>query len=131
MNDNTTFHHWIFSYDASTNLRTVFRDGILVGSEYGSSKLAVGNQTMRIGGMFWYSDSTNRYFQGALGRVELFANPVTSVAAAKFYQFATLQQVAAYPLEGFNQGAFANSLGGSPCTVPPLVSVLLAVQVSR
>ncbi|MEM7331767.1 MAG: LamG-like jellyroll fold domain-containing protein, partial [Chloroflexota bacterium] len=69
---DTDWHHWICSYDAETNLRQIFRDGVLVASNSASADYQ-GSGPFNIGSRF----DENHYFDGSLDEIIIIPDAIT------------------------------------------------------
>ena len=71
---DSDWHHWACTYDAESNERTIYRDGVSVAQDTATADFQ-GNGTIFIGRRLFVSD----YFGGSLDDVVLFDNALTAV----------------------------------------------------
>jgi RHS repeat-associated protein len=69
---DTSWHHWVCTYNASTNARTIYRDGVQVASDTASADYA-GTGTLMIGN----KTGTGEFFAGSLDDVAVYPNILT------------------------------------------------------
>src|SRR5690606_1261436 len=104
---DTNWHHWAVTFDAVTNARTIYRDGIAVASDISSSDF-LGTGTLKIGRA--YNASINN-FNGSLDEVRIWTIPRTqSEIQANMYNCLTGSESGLSAYYQFENGSGSSTL---------------------
>jgi len=78
---DTDWHHWVCTYDATTRLRTIFRDGNIVAQDIAAEHYQ-GSGVLRIGG----TPRSEWSFNGLLDNVQILPYAVSSIEARALHE---------------------------------------------
>lgn len=74
------WHHWMCTYNAANNTRTIYRDGVAVGSDTATGDFQ-GTGTLYIG----YQSDINTYFHGLIDEVRVYNRTLTPSEVVQIY----------------------------------------------